>query len=126
MFVIRFPAPASTGGRREERLEGGEGPLVAPLPLISTDGIVKVNCAPTAVLNDVATIVAYAQDMRLLLAKSQITERRAFVNTFVKEIVVMPGNARIRYTTPMPGDNRIPGSNAEEVALDGSVLSTHR
>ena len=28
------------------------------------------------------------------------------------------------YTVPMPDDSRIPGRNAEEMALNGSVLST--
>ena len=41
-----------------------------------------------------------------------------------KELVVIPGNAVARYTVPMPNDSRIPGRNAEEVALNGSVLST--
>ena len=36
----------------------------------------------------------------------------------------MPGNARIRYTVPMPDDSRIPGRNAEDLVLNGSVLST--
>ena len=52
------------------------------------------------------------------------TERRAFIESFVKEIVVMPGNALMRYTIPMPDDSPIPGRNAEEMALNGSVLST--
>ena len=32
--------------------------------------------------------------------------------------------AEIRYTIPMPDDSPIPGRNAEEMALNGSVLST--
>ena len=52
------------------------------------------------------------------------TERRAFIETFVKEIVVMPGDALLRYTIPMPDDSPIPGRNAEEMVLNGSVLST--
>ena len=55
---------------------------------------------------------------------SDLTERRAFIETFVKEIVVMPGDALLRYTIPMPDDSPIPGRNAEEMALNGSVLST--
>ena len=35
----------------------------------------------------------------------------------------MPGNALMRYTIPMPDDSRIPGKDAEEMALNGSVLS---
>ena len=36
----------------------------------------------------------------------------------------MPGDALMRYTVPMPNDSPIPGRNAEEMALNGSVLST--
>ena len=75
-------------------------------------------------LDDVETIAAYAQDMSEFLKESELTERRAFIETFVKEIVVMPGDALLRYTIPMPDDSRIPGRNAEEMPLDGSVLST--
>ena len=75
-------------------------------------------------LDDVETIAAYAQDMSEFLKKSELTERRAFIETFVKEIVVVPDNALMRYTIPMPEDSRIPGRNAEDMALNGSVLST--
>ena len=75
-------------------------------------------------LDDVETIAAYAQDMSEFLKESELTERRAFIETFVKEIVVMSGDALLRYTIPMPDDSRIPGRNAEEMPLDGSVLST--
>ena len=76
------------------------------------------------VLNDVNTIVAYAQDMSEFLKESEMTERRAFVETFVKEIVVTPGKAVVRYTIPMPGDGRESGRNAEDIPLNCSVLST--
>ena len=36
----------------------------------------------------------------------------------------MPGNAVVRYTIPMADDSPIPGRDAEEMALNGSVLST--
>ena len=74
------------------------------------------------VLDGVETISAHAQDMSEFLNQSEMTERRAFVETFVKEIVVIPGNALIRYTMPMPDDSLIPDRNAEEMALDGSRL----
>ena len=54
-----------------------------------------------AVLDDVNTIAAYAQDMSEFLNESELTERRAFIETFVKEIVVMPGDAMMRYTIPI-------------------------
>ena len=76
------------------------------------------------VLDDVETITTYALDMSMFLNESELTERRAFIESFVKEIVVMPDNAVVRYTIPMPDDSPIPGRDAEEMALNGSVLST--
>ena len=57
--------------------------------------------------------------MEDFLQESELTERRAFIETFVKEIVVMPGDALLRYTIPMPDDSLIPGRSAEQVALNG-------
>ena len=76
------------------------------------------------VLDDVKTIAAYAEDMSEYLKESELTERRAFIESFVKEIVVQPGNALVRYTIPMPEDSPIEGKDAEDVALDEPVLST--
>ena len=78
------------------------------------------------VLDDVETITAYALDMSMFLNESELTERRAFIESFVKEIVVMPDNAVVRYTIPMPDDSPIPGRDAEEMAPNGSVLSTFK
>ena len=74
--------------------------------------------------NGVKTISAYAKDMRDFLNESELTERRAFIESFVKEIIVMPGDALMRYPVPMPDDSLIPGRATEKVALNGSVLST--
>ena len=60
----------------------------------------------------------------MFLNESELTERRAFIESFVKEIVVGPGEARVRYTIPMPQDSRIAGMDAEEVAIPRPVLST--
>ena len=69
------------------------------------------------VLDDVNTIAAYAKDMRDFLNESELTERRAFIKSFVKEIVVMPGDALLRYTILMPDDSLVQGRAAEKVAL---------
>ena len=52
-------------------------------------------------LDDVKTISAYAKDMKDFLQESELTERRAFIESFVKEIIVIPGDALIRYTIPI-------------------------
>ena len=54
-----------------------------------------------AVLDDVKTITAYAKDMSRLLQKSGLTERRAFIETCVKEVELLPDNAVVRYTIPI-------------------------
>ena len=77
-----------------------------------------------AVLDDVPTITAYAQEMSAFLATSELTESKAFIRSFVKEIAVAPGAATIRYTIPMPEDSPLRGGDAEEVALGSPVLST--
>ena len=75
-------------------------------------------------LDDVDTITAYAEDMSDYLATSELTESKAFIHSFVKEIAVAPGAATIRYAIPMPEDSPPRGGDAEEVALGGPVLST--
>ena len=53
------------------------------------------------VLDDVNAITAYAKEMRDFLDESEPTERRTFIKSFVKEIVVTPGDALLRYTIPI-------------------------
>ena len=73
--------------------------------------------ARRAVLDKVETITAYAQEMSEFLATSELTESKAFIRSFIKEIAVAPGAATIRYTIPMPEDSPLRGGDAEEVAL---------
>lgn len=76
------------------------------------------------VLDDVKTITAYAEEMNEFLNENELTGRRAFIESFVKEIVVSPGNAFFRCAIPMPQVSQIPGRFAEEVALHGPVSSS--
>ena len=75
------------------------------------------------VLDDVNAIAAYAKDMRDFLDESELAERRAFIQSVVKVIVVTPDNALMRYTVPLP-DSLMPGRNADDMALSGSISST--
>ena len=75
-------------------------------------------------LNNVETIKAFAKDMRQFLKESQLTERRAFIKSFVKEVLVVPGQARLRYSLPMPLDSNMSGMDAEVIALSPPVPST--
>ena len=64
------------------------------------------------------TVDAYAKEMRDFLKHSELTERKAFIQSFVKEIVVIPGDALLRYTVPMPSDSLIPGKAIEKMCPD--------
>ena len=75
-------------------------------------------------LDDVETIMAFAKDMSEFLTKSELTESRTFIRSFVREIKVRPGKATIRYTLPMPEDSPTRGGDVQEVALRSPVLST--
>ena len=77
-----------------------------------------------AVLDSVETITAFAQEMSEFLRTSDLTESKAFINSFVKEIVIKPGTATVRYTIPTPPDSAIGGGDAAEVELPEGVRST--
>ena len=59
-----------------------------------------------AVLDNVDTIAAFAEDMSDFLMTSEITESRAFIKSFVKEITVKPGKAVVYYTIPISQSTR--------------------
>ena len=60
-----------------------------------------------ALLDDANTITAHAQYMSRFLQKSELTERRAFIETFVKEIELLPDNTVVSYSVPTPDDSLI-------------------
>ena len=75
-------------------------------------------------LGDEDAIAGHVKEMREFLMESRLTETRAFIRSFVKEIGVVPGKATIRYTIPMPEDSPIKDRDAQEIALSAPVLST--
>ena len=75
-------------------------------------------------LDNADTIASFADDMSEFLRTSEITETRAFVRSFVKQVLVGPGQAVIHYTLPTPQDSPIAGADAAEVALSEGVRST--
>ena len=74
-------------------------------------------------LDKMETITAFAQDMSGYLKTSELTESRAFIRSFVKEIEVRPGKATIHYSIPTPEDSPIGGGDAAEVVLNGGVMN---
>jgi len=75
-------------------------------------------------LGKVETIAAYVRDMSDFLRTSELTETKAFVRSFVKEIAVRPGKATIHYTIPTQDDSPMRGADTAEVALGGPVMNT--
>ena len=77
-------------------------------------------------LDRAETIAAFAADMSEFLRTSHLTETRAFIRSFVKEIQIGPGRASIVYTIPMPEDSPVGESDTAELALTDGVRSTIR
>ena len=79
-------------------------------------------------LNSVSadTIAAFAAEMSDFLKTSELTETKAFVGSFVKEVVVKPGRAAIVYSIPTPDDSPMGGADAAEIALNGRVMNSVR
>ena len=77
-------------------------------------------------LDSAETIAAFAAEMSEFLKTSELTESKAFVRSFVKEIVVKPGRAAIVYSIPTPDDSPMGGADAAEIALNGGVMNSVR
>ena len=95
---------------RKEKLEAAEEEAMAMLK------------QRRVTLDRMETITAFAKDMSGYLRTSELTESRAFIRSFVKEIEMRPGRATIHYTIPTPEDSPIGGDDAAEVALNGGVV----
>ena len=57
---------------------------------------------------------------------TEMSETKAFVGSFVKEVVVKSGRAAIVYSIPTPEDSPIGGADAAEIALNGRVMNSVR
>ena len=77
-------------------------------------------------LDSADTIAAFAAEMSEFLKTSELTETKAFVGSFVKEVVVKPGRAAIVYSIPTPDDSPMGGADAAEIALNGRVMNSVR
>ena len=79
-----------------------------------------------ATRDGVATVTAKTLDMAEYPEESELPERKAFVETFVRDIVVMPGKAVIHYKVPIAKDSRNPEGDSEELDLAGWPKSALR
>ncbi len=77
-----------------------------------------------AVLDSADTIAAFAEEMSEFLKTSELTETRAFVKSFVKEVLVKPGKAAVIYYLPMPDDSPIGEADTADLALGGRVIAS--
>ncbi len=68
-------------------------------------------------------VVAYADEMRALLAKSSLVERRAFINSFVKEIEATGRDAILSYTLPLPPDTAVGTDGSRGTSGQEEVLA---
>ena len=75
-------------------------------------------------LDSADTIATFAEEMSEFLKTSELTETRAFVHSFAKEVQVKPGRAAIIYSMPTPDDSPIGGADAAEIALNGRVMNS--
>ena len=75
-------------------------------------------------LDRVDTITEFAKDMSDFLKTSSLTECKAFVRTFVKEIRVNKRQATVAYTIPTPDDSRPDEEIVTAIGLGAPVLST--
>ena len=75
-------------------------------------------------LDSAGTIAAFAEEMSEFLTTSELTETKAFVHSFVKQVAVKPGKATIIYAIPTPEDSPIGGVDTADIALNGRVRST--
>ena len=75
-------------------------------------------------LDSADTIATFAEEMSEFLKTSELTETRAFVHSFVKQVAVRPGKATIVYAIPTPDDSPMGGADAAEIALNGRVMNS--
>ncbi|MDP3064378.1 MAG: recombinase family protein [Chloroflexota bacterium] len=74
-------------------------------------------------LQDVSEVVKYVDDLRTLLEESSLAERKAFIRSFVKEIVVTGKEAVMRYTIPLLPAPLEGEADAEKLGLSKRVLA---
>ncbi len=74
-------------------------------------------------LQDVSEVVKYVDDLRTLLEQSSLAERKAFIRSFVKEIVVTGKEAVMRYSIPLLPAPLEGEADAETLGLSKRVLA---
>ena len=55
---------------------------------------------------DIDAVRSYVEDLRNLLDESEVSQRKAFLRSFVKKIVVDKEKVRLYYNIPVPPDGK--------------------
>jgi hypothetical protein len=55
---------------------------------------------------DIDTVRSYVMDLRKLLDESEVAQRKAFLRSFIKKIVVDKDIVKLYYHVPVPPDGR--------------------
>ena len=76
-------------------------------------------------IGDLSEIVKHVDGMRSLLMETSLAEQRAFIKSFVQEIVVTGQEAILRYTLPLPPDRLGQPSGGGEGELYGVPAIVH-
>lgn len=56
---------------------------------------------------DIDTVRSYVMDLRKLLDESKVAQRKAFLRSFVKKIVVDKDIVKLYYGVPVPPDGKL-------------------
>ncbi len=76
-------------------------------------------------LADMEMVTRYVEDLRGLLSKGSLSEQKAFICSFVKEVRVTGKEVLIIYTMPLPSDGAIHGkSGVLSIVYDGGAEGT--
>ena len=78
------------------------------------------------ILDSIDTIAQYAKGMGEFLRTNELTQTKAFVHSFIKNISVMGNEAIISYTVPMPEDNPIGRGRVGTIDLGADFRNTGR
>ena len=55
---------------------------------------------------DASIVKTYASDLHILLEESEISERKAFLKSFIKKITVDGEKVTVNYKLPLPGGSK--------------------
>ncbi len=74
----------------------------------------------------VREVCKYVGELRRLLQQSELAERKAFIKSFVREIVVRGNQAELRYVLPLGSGGASGPVHGDTVALSHGVLASVR